>query len=189
MVNHAKLRSRTLYSSVVVGIAALSGCAGVNVSPVKGPDQPGIRYWRPAPYLALQPVAQDGRSSCEAKLVMLPDKSEEYAIKVNAGLWGKADATPTLEDGWNLTSLSSKVDSGTPEVLTAAAGLITALDKAALFDGSAPQPPPQNCRGLFRLNYDEHGKLKNVTKFTLPVDPVVIGDSGSPPKQKKQGNN
>src|SRR5262245_36832133 len=101
----------------------LASCAGVQVQRVTSHNQSGIRYWRPAPYLALVETRTDNAVTCEVRPFMLPDKTEEYAITINAGV-GSVKATPTLTDGWNLTSLAADADSQIDENLTALGALL-----------------------------------------------------------------
>ncbi|TWT73238.1 hypothetical protein CA85_17060 [Allorhodopirellula solitaria] len=115
----------------------------------KNPDDQdcGIRYYRPKPYLKIEP-AEIAVSKTESQitpglvrisLVYLPDFSEEYSISVRSGC-GIADVGIKLEDGWNLTEISQELDSQTDEnveaigsLLSAAGGLLptSASDRAA----------------------------------------------------------
>ena len=70
---------------------------------------------------------------------MLPDKSEEYAITMNSGLWGSVSANPSLQDGWNLTSLDAKADSKTAETLTAFAAALKAAVPPGLLNPELSQ--------------------------------------------------
>ncbi|MCZ3380436.1 MULTISPECIES: hypothetical protein [Rhizobium] len=81
----------------------------------------------------------------------MPDKTEEYAITISAGM-GAIKATPTLTDGWNLTSLSTDVDSKTNENITAITGLLKeAAGIASPKHDFAPHPSaPTKCEGIFR---------------------------------------
>ncbi|TWU10708.1 hypothetical protein [Allorhodopirellula heiligendammensis] len=125
-----------LLSAFLVSIA---GCTP-KVIVRKNPDDcdRGIRYYRPKPYLKIEP-AEIAISKTETSiapgmvrisLVYLPDFSEEYSISVRSGC-GIADVGIKLEDGWNLTEISQELDSQTDEnveaigsVLSAASGLI-----------------------------------------------------------------
>jgi len=72
--------------------------------------------------------------------------------------WGIGSVTmhPTLQDGWNLTSLDSSVDTKFPETLTAVAGLVTAAigkgagGKLLITAGSQNLGP-----GLYRIDLTE----------------------------------
>ena len=91
----------------------------------------GIRYYRPKPYLKIEPaeigIAKDKTqlvpSLVRISLVYLPDFAEEYAIDVRTG-FGTADVGIKLEDGWNLTEISQDLDSQTDENLEAIGSLI-----------------------------------------------------------------
>ncbi len=139
------IRYHLLLLALLVGVA---GCTP-KVLVRKNPDDldRGIRYYRPKPYLKIEP-AEIAVSKTESKLVpglvrislvYLPDFSEEYSISVRSGC-GIADVGIKLEDGWNLTEISQQLDSQTDEnvkavgsLLSAAGGLIptTAGEKAA----------------------------------------------------------
>ena len=94
----------------------------------------GIRYYRPKPYLKVEPaeVAIEKNQTAivpgvvRISLVYLPDFSEEYAIDVRSGL-GIANVGIKLEDGWNLTEISQELDSQTDENVRAAASLLSAV--------------------------------------------------------------
>ncbi len=94
----------------------------------------GIRYYRPKPYLKVEPaeVAIEKNQTAivpgvvRISLVYLPDFSEEYAIDIRSGL-GIANVGIKLEDGWNLTEISQELDSQTDENVRAAASLLSAV--------------------------------------------------------------
>lgn len=107
-----------------------------------GPDDPGIRYYRPKPYLKIEPaeVAINSKTSAvtpgvvRISVVYLPDFSEEYSIDVRSG-FGVADVSIKLEDGWNLTEISQDLDSQTDENIESISRLITAVGSAATSGG------------------------------------------------------
>jgi hypothetical protein len=150
----------------LLGLAAvLGGCASVDVKRVTSVEQPGIRYWRPEPFLALQRTKE---GKCDVSTLTLPDKSEEYAITVNAGL-GAAKASPTLHDGWRLDSLSTDIDSKTAENLTAIASLVKSIAPSGLI-GRAAAPggnTPDPCSGIYRVNYDNSGRIQSFSKVRI----------------------
>jgi hypothetical protein len=194
-----RIMPRVFAALACLGIA---GCAAVDVRRVAEANQPGVRYWRPAPYLALQPTTANGATTCEAKVVMLPDKQEEYAITMNSGLWGSVQANPALSDGWNLTSLDGKADSKTAETLTALASVIKAVPlgataQIASINKGKPQPSGTlvpKCGGLYRAHYDpETHMLVEFKEVKLPVNFIVAtpqppqGDKPDPKKCGKPG--
>jgi len=165
-----------LLLSASTTIITISGCASVDVRRVTDDDQTGIRYWRPAPYFALAPSTSGKQTVCQATLVMLPDKTEEYAINAHAGAWGSAEADPTLQDGWNLTSMTGKADSKTAETLTAFSSVLKALPLEATKAGPKKGGEPgaevtEKCSGLIRVDYDPMThELTGFTKMRLPVE-------------------
>lgn len=153
-----------------------AGCAQVDVRRVTSENQTGIRYWRPAPYVALTPTTVGNVTTCEAKLVMLPDKSEEYAINMNSGLWGSASAKPTLQDGWNLTGLDASADSKTAEVLNAFAAVLKSAYpsgvKGILTDKTTKPREGKvvsRCDGLYRVEFNQYGQIARFTYVSMPI--------------------
>lgn len=104
----------------------------VHANPSKNDN--GIRFYRPKPYLKIEPaeVAVDKTrtelvpSMVRISLAYLPDFSEEYAIDVRTGC-GTANVGIKLEDGWNLTEISQDLDSQTDENIEAIGGLVKAV--------------------------------------------------------------
>ena len=94
----------------------------------------GIRYYRPKPYLKVEPAEvaiEKGQTTIvpgvvRVSLAYLPDFSEEYSIEVRSGL-GIADVGIKLEDGWNLTEISQDLDSQTDENLRAVGEILSAV--------------------------------------------------------------
>ena len=82
-----------------------------------------ILFERPQPYLLVTP---DGKQQIQ----YLPDPSQRYVITVN-GLFGSGQLSPTLQDGWNLTSINLAEDN--QQVLS--------LLGAALSAATAIKPP------------------------------------------------
>ncbi len=180
---------RSAFASIIAITIAVSGCAQVRVDRVIDENQPGIRYWRPAPYLSLAPTTANGATTCEAKLMMLPDKSEEYAITMSAGM-GTAEMSPTLQDGWNLTALTGKADSKTAENITAIASLVKSLAPAglvALDKGPVKaRTVMQNCSGFYRLNFNKNGELESFKPIPLPAAILVTTTPPPAPKDPKK---
>lgn len=96
-----------------------------------GPHDKGIRYYRPKPYLLLQPTP--AKDSAEVRndryvqmsLEYLPDFSEEYSITVRSGL-GSNKTSVKLVDGWKLTEINQTLDSEFDENVNAVANLLKA---------------------------------------------------------------
>ncbi|HHK42491.1 MAG TPA: hypothetical protein ENJ50_08740, partial [Planctomycetaceae bacterium] len=91
-----------------------------------GPRDKGIRYYRPKPYLLVQPAegpVAGGQVTIE--LQYLPDFSEEYSIHVRSG-FGINNTSVTLEDGWNLVAIEQELDSRVAEQISALGDLLDA---------------------------------------------------------------
>lgn len=103
---------------VGVGLAASIGCANTVVKPARdGPLDCGIRYYRPKPYLLIQPP--DGALTEQyvtMKLMWMPDFGEDYSIHIKSGV-GTNTTSVTLKDGWQLTQLNSDTDAKTDEFI------------------------------------------------------------------------
>lgn len=136
------------------------GCAPrVRVRANPQPQDTGIRYYRPKPYLLITSAAQTILSDSgkpvrevvddryvQIELQYLPDFSEEYSIDVRSG-FGIADVAITLEDGWKLTSINQKLDSQTDEnvraiaeVVRGAAGFANPAERVSNPDAGKPSP-------------------------------------------------
>lgn len=128
-----------------VAISLIAGCTPrVIVRANPAANDLGIRYYRPKPYLKVEPaevsVAKDRTTlvpgMVRISLAYLPDFSEEYAIDVRPGL-GTADVGIRLEDGWNLTEVSQDLDSQTDENVKAVGSLIGAIGEVVPTSGAA----------------------------------------------------
>lgn len=127
--------------AVLVAVTAV-GCAMTEVKKNPGPHTRGVRFYRPKPYLLIEPLSkqtvldetpvQNGvvtRTVAETagklrmKLEWLPDFTEEYAIQPRTGV-GRNATTVTLTDGWRLDKVTVKLDSQATEVVKAMAGLL-----------------------------------------------------------------
>jgi hypothetical protein len=151
------MRAVILIAMIVLGAV---GCAPrVRVLAHPQVNDPGIRYYRPKPYLLVsnvaQVVAENGKPTravldehyVQIQLQYLPDYSEEYAIDVRSGL-GIADVSITLTDGWNLTGINQKLDSQTDESLRAMAEILgsasdIASANARIADPNKSAPTPE----------------------------------------------
>ncbi|MFO0914890.1 MAG: hypothetical protein U0795_18165 [Pirellulales bacterium] len=137
--------NRTVGCWISLVLFAVVGCTPrVMVRPNPGPETPGIRYYRPKPYLLITPLVVERSKKDSAaitpfladefvtiELQYLPDFAEEYAIDIRAGL-GTNKTEVTLKDGWNLTGLTTDLDAQADENIEAMAGLIRSI-------GSLPQ--------------------------------------------------
>ena len=83
---------------LTVLIFLMVSCASVEITRItpENPYKEGIRFYRPYPYL-LVTKDKEGKN-LESKIIYLPNKNEEYAIKVKSGI-GTVDTKFTLEDG------------------------------------------------------------------------------------------
>ncbi|MFO1088419.1 MAG: hypothetical protein U1E46_02420 [Hyphomicrobiales bacterium] len=147
---------------------SLSGCASVSVQRVTDPvKQTGIRYWRPAPYILVQEVVTaDKAVVCDAKVMTLPDKSEEYAINFTPGM-GTAEVKPTLTDGWRLDGLDANLDSKTADNIKALAELAKASGATISMtdNGAKPGQRKPTCNaGIFRPVYSATGQIVEFRK-------------------------
>lgn len=121
--------------ALVMCFCLFGGCATTEVRKNPGANDKGIRYYRPKPYLLLQPFQGNSPEYVSIAIHYLPDFSEEYSIRARAGLgWNKTEVT--LDQGWNLTGIKQELDSQTDENLNAVANLISKLPTAK----EAPQP-------------------------------------------------
>jgi len=103
----------------------LAGCTTTTVTKNPADCDRGIRYYRPKPYLLIQPATASDEF-VSLSLEYLPDFSEEYSIRVRAG-FGVNQTKIVLQDGWNLTQIDQKLDSQTDENIRAVADLISSL--------------------------------------------------------------
>jgi hypothetical protein len=108
----------------------MAGCARVAIVKTnpKKENEEGLRFYRPHPYLW---VTKDDEEALQSTIIWLPNKKEEYAIKVKGGI-GTVDLKCTLENGWNLTEFGETLDSKTPEMITALTGSIEGIKSGAL---------------------------------------------------------
>lgn len=140
-------RQRTLRAQLswfVLTCCLLLGCAPrLRVIPHPGQSDPGIRFYRPKPYLLLAPAATNSGNSRSPASVMssdgemvsielryLPDFEEEYSLDVRTG-WGAANVKIELQDGWNLVTLNQELDSKVDKNLSALADVIKAVPSVA----------------------------------------------------------
>jgi hypothetical protein len=65
------------------------------------------------------------------KLIYLPDYQHPMAIQQHSGLTGSSTLSPTLQDGWMLTSLNGSADTKVAETLTGLASVISSAGSLA----------------------------------------------------------
>jgi hypothetical protein len=138
----------------------ISGCAGVRIVKItpQNPYEEGIRFYAPHPYLW---VTKDTSGNLQASIVWLPNKSEEYAIRVKSGI-GAIDTKFTLENGWNLTQFGETMDSKTPELITALTGSLK--DIKGIFEKVSEE---ELHVGLYMFIFDEK------TGLVSEIKPVI----------------
>ncbi len=129
--------------SVLMIMGTVSGCLPktyVKKNPCD--NDRGIRYYRPKPYLSIEPMLDRQGVPVPGYVtishVVMPDFSEEYSIHVRSGL-GVNNTSIKLENGWNLTAIDVKVDSQFDENIDAAAALIKALPIATAGAGGGKE--------------------------------------------------
>ena len=134
-----RLQNFLFFIAISVCTLLSSGCTPrVVVRAHPGPHDNGIRYYRPKPYLKIEPaeVAVDKTRTelvpgmYRVSLVYMPDFSEEYALDVKTG-FGTANVGIKLQDGWNLTEINQNLDSQTDENVKAIASLVDAIGPLA----------------------------------------------------------
>lgn len=125
---------RNWITAIVVAAAAVAatGCLPrtfVRKNPL--PNDKGIRYYRPKPYLKLAPhlnpiTGEASATHVHIELVYMPDFSEEYSIHMRSG-FGVNNSKITLDQGWNLVGLDVQLDSKTAENIEAVGSLLGSI--------------------------------------------------------------
>lgn len=136
-------------------------CASLDIHRATSPDEVGLRFYRPWPYLWIT-VGQGGE--CVPSIVYLPNPKEEYVIVPKPGI-GVLAFKPTLQDGWNLTAFDANIDNTkVVEQLNTLGQLVKGL--AAKGQGKRVLVP-----GLYRFKFDETGFVQEVQPvLELPSD-------------------
>lgn len=155
-----KILSALYFALASIGLSATAGgCAHLDFYRIthgsngeQRTEIGGIRYYAPAPYLAIDVGAQ---GYCQTTIKWLPDYDREFEIEPHYWL-GTVSLKPTLSDGWNLTALDSAVDTKIPEMVTALTGVMSSAAKIAapsLAPSMTSAPGEQIVRspGLYRL--------------------------------------
>ncbi len=122
---------------IALFFALLSGCAGLDIKRAKGPDDEGLHFYRPAAYVMISSTG----SGCSLDVKYLPDTAADYVLIPHAGA-GSFEFNPTLDNGWNLTALSAKVDSGASALTTALGTILSTVLGAAVPKAAASLAAP-----------------------------------------------
>jgi len=138
-------------------IFVTAGCARVEVNQLSSdhPYRNGIRFYRPHPYLW---ITKDKEGDLKGTLHWLPNKNEEYVIKVKSGI-GSVDAKFTLENGWNLTEFGETRDSKTSEMIEALSGSLKDVSEVLKMVNKEELLP-----GLYMFIFDDRTGLINDIK-------------------------
>ncbi len=146
-------------ATLALGLVILSSCASIRVRPIQNnhgskgikleSKDAGVHFYRPAPFLHIG-KAKEG---FVMQIVMLPDLTKEYVVTWKSGM-GSVSPKFSLEDGWNLVSFDSSVDSKLAEVLESTAGALTAVKS----NSSSREP------GLYKLEWHDVNKTWFVGK-------------------------
>lgn len=163
---------------VVLVLISLIGCGGVSIRKItkNNPDEEGLRFYRPAPYLVVTKDPAKG-NVLKYAIEYLPNMSEEYAIQTKAGI-GTVDNKYVLTNGWNLTDYNDKRDSKATDWLTSLAGLVekttglVAQTKGVNLEVSAEELTGKKdgtqevtVPGLYSLIYDANGMISGVKQI------------------------
>jgi hypothetical protein len=120
-MNHRMLIPVFVVATLVVG------CTTTTYKVNPGEHDHGFRYYRPKPYLFIQPAGSDtGLNAPEfvsIEMKMLPDFNEQVSIRTRAGI-GVNKTNLEITEGWNLTKITQELDSQTDENIKAIGGLI-----------------------------------------------------------------
>jgi nitrogen fixation protein len=129
-------------------VLLMVSCARVDITKISSdhPYRQGIRFYRPHPYLW---VTKDKDGSLKGTIYWLPNKNEEYVIRVKSGI-GTVDTKFTLENGWNLTQFGETRDSKTPEMIEALSGSLQEVTEVLKMLKKEELHP-----GLYQFVFDE----------------------------------
>ena len=192
-------RTSTQWCALALSTVLLSSCASYKVYRIKdatkdntkNDTQEGVRFYRPAPYFLIglatdtikaapTPAAAGGaklkttlptttKETLTIKLIYLPDKSENYAVRKRGG-FGTTEATLSLQDGWNLVAYGSKADSKIPETITAVASLVSSVAGLAKGVDKNGTPTAFPSPGLWRLEFKD-GQVSGVQRVPVVTAP------------------
>ena len=161
---------------LAIVIFLMAGCARVEITKILDEKsyKEGLRFYRPHPYLW---VTKDPEGALQSTIIWLPNKKEEYVIKVKGGI-GTVDLKCTLENGWNLTEFGETRDSKTPEMITALTGFIDGIKSGALLE-ELKKKEEEFKAGLYRFKFNKK------TGFIQDLEPILLF-SGPPPQKPKK---
>jgi hypothetical protein len=151
--------------AILIFFIFIPDCAGVRIVKItpQNPYEKGIRFYSPYPYLW---VTKDTSGNLQASIIWLPNKNEQYAIKIKSGI-GSVDTKFTLENGWNLTQFGETRDSKTVEMISALTGFLEALKRPAVKVKPEEAPPPEEFRPcLYKLIFND------TTGLVESIEPV-----------------
>lgn len=150
------MRKRLYLLSVL--ILLIVGCASVKVTQItsENPYKEGIRFYRSYPYLW---VTKDKEKNLQGTIIWLPNRNEEYAIKVKSGI-GSVDTKFKLENGWNLTEFGEVRDSKIPETITALTGSLKELK--GIFEVEEAKEKEELLPGLYIFIFDKTGLISGL---------------------------
>lgn len=155
-------------TTVILAVAVallLSSCATYNVYEAKSSDEPGVRFYRPWPYLV---VKAGENNTLSFEMLYLPDRSKEYIVK-RKGFIGSSNMTLKLEHGWNLIEFGSTSDSKVPETLGSLASLLPALGvKADAKDAKNRAASAYTLKpGLYKVTFNASGAVQGLVAVQL----------------------
>ena len=132
--------SKYILLAVLTLTTVAAGCARVVVQKDPGPQDKGVRFYRPKPYLFIGPAEEkpadtSGERNCpkdtpstrkvSIELRYLPDYSEEYSIRMTPGINASTTFDPKFSNGWMLTGFSSTTDQQVDDLINAIAGAVS----------------------------------------------------------------
>ena len=102
----------------------------------------------------------------QTSVISLPNKTQEYVLRSTVGV-GAAEMSATLEGGWNLTQVGTKIDSKVPETITALTGALQAAGGIGVLRTSLLLDP-----GLYRIEFDKETGFASRLAGPLPTGPL-----------------
>ncbi len=167
-------RASVLLPAVGTACLLLSGCADFSVRKARSPEDPGLHFFMPKPYLLVwweRSLTVKSQTVLETvvphfQILYLPDRRERYTVTQQVFL-ARGDFAYRLADGWRLEGINGEMD--TTEVLRMLAKPAEAAAERAIPRAQAAVPLPQRTPlpppALFELVWDEG----NATYLFKPV--------------------